>query len=125
MPPRRSRSKACPRRRWWSASGRSATAALRTWARSLAEWTPWWAWAAFAGVVCVSTAMAGLKVRQFALADPQFRLSRSRPETLSVSGLKYTSRAKVVRVFAADFGHSIFAVPLEERRRRLLGIDWV
>jgi cell division protein FtsQ len=31
----------------------------------------------------------------------------------------------VARLFAADFGHSIFSVPLEERRRRLLAIDWV
>ena len=29
------------------------------------------------------------------------------------------------RVFAADFDRSIFSVPLAERRRRLLAIDWV
>ena len=29
------------------------------------------------------------------------------------------------RVFAADFERSIFSVPLAERRRRLLAIDWV
>ena len=29
------------------------------------------------------------------------------------------------RVFATDFDRSIFAVPLDERRRRLLAIDWV
>ena len=29
------------------------------------------------------------------------------------------------RVFAGDFDHSIFSVPLAERRRRLLAIDWV
>jgi cell division protein FtsQ len=28
-------------------------------------------------------------------------------------------------VFAADFGRSIFTIPLAERRRRLLAIDWV
>jgi cell division protein FtsQ len=31
----------------------------------------------------------------------------------------------VNRVFADDFDRSIFSVPLEERRRRLLAIDWV
>ena len=46
-------------------------------------------------------------------------------EAFTISGLKYTSRAKVQRVFAGDFGRSIFSVPLEERRRRLLAIDWV
>ena len=40
-------------------------------------------------------------------------------------GLTYASRSKVQRVFAADFERSIFSVPLAERRRRLLAIDWV
>jgi cell division protein FtsQ len=77
------------------------------------------------GVVCVSTAMAGLKVRQFALTDPQFTLSRDHKDALTIQGMNYTSRAKVLQVFSADFGHSVFSVPLGERRRRLLAIDWV
>lgn len=84
-----------------------------------------WAWAGVAGVACVSTAMAALKVRQFALGDPQFMLSREKAESLTISGLRHASKAKVQRVFAGDFGRSIFSAPLEERRRRLLAIDWV
>jgi cell division protein FtsQ len=84
-----------------------------------------WAWIGLAGVACVSTGMAALKVRQFALGDPQFQLSRDKAESLTVTGLRYASKAKVQRVFAGDFGHSIFSAPLEERRRRLLAIDWV
>jgi len=84
-----------------------------------------WGWAAVGCILFVSTAWAGLQVRQFALVDPQFRLIRDRPDALTVSGLKHTPRAKVARLFAADFGHSIFSVPLEERRRRLLAIDWI
>ena len=42
-----------------------------------------------------------------------------------LQGLVYASRFKVQRVFAADFEHSVFSVPLAERRRRLLAIDWV
>jgi cell division protein FtsQ len=78
-----------------------------------------------AGAVCVSTGMAALKVRQYALADPQFKLSRDKADALTIVGLKHASRAKVQRVFAADFGHSVFAVPVDERRRRLLAIDWI
>ncbi len=37
----------------------------------------------------------------------------------------YAARAKVLRVFAGDYGRSIFSVPLDERRRRLLAVDWV
>ena len=77
------------------------------------------------GVAGVSTAVAGFKARQYALTDPQFMLSNSRPDALTIQGLNYASRTKVQRVFAADFDHSIFSVPLEERRRRLLAIDWV
>lgn len=76
-------------------------------------------------LVCVSSAIAGMKVRQFALTDPQFVLSRDHKDALTIQGMNYTSRAKVLRIFAADFGHSVFSVPLGERRRRLLAIDWV
>lgn len=84
-----------------------------------------WMGVFLAGVVCVSTGMAALKVRQFALADPQFKLSRDKADSLTILGLKHASRAKVQRVFASDFGHSVFSVPIEERRRRLLAIDWI
>jgi cell division protein FtsQ len=83
------------------------------------------AWSLVGGVVCVSTAMGALRVRQFAMSDPQFKLTRGRADALTITGLRYASRAKVQRVFAGDFGHSIFSVALEERRRRLLAIDWV
>ena len=77
------------------------------------------------GALCVSTAVAALKVRDYVIRDPQFLLSRDRRDTLTIEGLRYASRSKVQRVFAADFDHSIFSVPLAERRRRLLAIDWV
>ena len=52
--------------------------------------------------------------------------SRTTARTRSpFEGLTYASRAKVQRVFAGDFDRSIFSVPLAERRRRLLAIDWV
>jgi len=84
-----------------------------------------WVWTIVAGVVCVSTGMAALRVRRFALDDPQFRLPRDRQDALTITGLHYASKAKVQRVFATDFGQSIFSVPIDERRRRLLAIDWV
>lgn len=77
------------------------------------------------GVVCVSTAMAAFKVRHYMITDPQFTLSHDRKDALHIQGLNHASRLKVQHVFAADFGASIFEVPLGERRRRLLAIDWV
>ncbi len=95
--------------------------------RKIARGFNWRLWLAVVvlGVAAVSTAVAGFKVRQYALSDPQFMLSRDHPDALTIQGLNYASQSKVLRVFLLDFGHSIFSVPLAERRRRLLAIDWV
>ncbi|MGA3098613.1 MAG: FtsQ-type POTRA domain-containing protein [Bryobacteraceae bacterium] len=84
-----------------------------------------WLGLAVAASLCVSTGMAAWKVRRYALTGAQFTLSASRQDALEIQGLTDGSRAKVRRVFAADFGGSVFAIPLAERRRRLLAIDWV
>jgi cell division protein FtsQ len=87
-----------------------------------------WRWLAGAVILLlfgVSTAIAGLKARRFVIADPQFTFSRDHKDALTVEGLHYAARAKVLRVFAGDFGRSIFLAPLAERRRGLLAIDWV
>jgi len=73
----------------------------------------------------VSTAMAARSVRSFVTTAPQFRLSRDRPEALTLENVHYASRPKILRVFSPDFEHSIFSAPLGERRRELLAIDWV
>lgn len=76
-------------------------------------------------VVGVSTAMAGYKVRQYVITDPQFYLSRDRKDAITIQGLKYASRLKVQRVFAGDYDRSVYMVPLAERQRRLEAIDWI
>ena len=75
--------------------------------------------------VCVSTAIAARKVQEFVSTDPQFTLSAERPDTIRIAGVRYASQSRVARVFSADLGRSIYLLPLAERRRRLLGIDWV
>lgn len=96
-------------------------------ARETRKGLPWRLWlTAGAGLVlCVSTAVAAYRVRGYVLTDPQFVLSAEDPNALLVQGLRYASRPKVLRAFAADFGRSVFSVSLAERRRRLLAIDWV
>jgi cell division protein FtsQ len=88
---------------------------------------PWhWVWSgAIVLIFGVSTALAGLKLRRFVLTDSQFILSRDHKDALVVQGVHYAARAKILRIFAPDFGHSVFLTPLEERRRALLAIDWV
>jgi cell division protein FtsQ len=88
------------------------------------QWRLWFGLVA-AGVVCVSTALAAMKVHDYVISDPAFTLSRDQKDSLVIDGIKYASRTKVRHAFASDFEQSIFATPLAERRRRLLAIDWV
>ncbi len=89
-----------------------------------------WNWRLLLGLAAlalaaVSTAAAGIKVHRFATTNPQFTLSRDRRDALTLEGVRYASRAKILRVFSPDFGRSVFLAPLAERRRELLAIDWV
>ncbi len=78
-----------------------------------------------AGLACGSAAMAAFEVRAYVLTDQRFTLSAGDKDALTIQGLYYAQRSSVLKVFAGDFGRSVFAVPLAERRRRLLAIDWV
>jgi cell division protein FtsQ len=87
----------------------------------------WRLWLILAGLglACASTAVAAMKLRDYLAADPRYALSADRRDALAIDGLRYASQSKVRHVFDADFGHGILTVPLAERRRRLLAIDWV
>jgi len=76
-------------------------------------------------IITASAATAAFKLREYVITDPQFALSYDRKDAITIEGRKYASRSKVQRVFAGDFGKSVFSIPLAERRRRLLAINWV
>jgi len=88
------------------------------------RWRLWLSLAAL-GVASAAAAAATVKLRNFLETDPRFALSRDRRDALAIAGLEYASASKVRHVFDADWGRGILAVPLAERRRRLLAIDWV
>jgi cell division protein FtsQ len=93
-------------------------------ARPPFRWRLWltiFAWCA----IFISSAVAARQAHRYVLSDPQFILSGEDRNALILKGVTYASRAKLLRIFASDYGRSIFAVPLDERRRRLLAIDWV
>ncbi len=80
-------------------------------------------------VASVSTAWAAKTVRGFLNTDARFVLRSPVPgvknEGVTVTGATYTSVGSVQQVFAQDYGRSIFDISIAERRRRLLGIDWI
>jgi cell division protein FtsQ len=69
--------------------------------------------------------MAARSLQHYVTTRPEFALSHQGRDAFQTRGLVYARRAKVQRVFADDFEHSVFSIPLDERRRRLLAIDWV
>jgi cell division protein FtsQ len=87
----------------------------------------WRLWLTIFGgcAVLISSAFAARKVHHYVLTDPQFLLSDQEREAVTMEGVRYASRARLLRVFTPDWGRSVFAVPLGERRRRLLAVDWV
>ena len=76
-------------------------------------------------IVAGSTALAAAKVRAHILTDASYMLSHENRDALAIQGMVYASRSKVMRVFSGDFGQSVFSISLDERRRRLLAIDWI
>jgi cell division protein FtsQ len=70
------------------------------------------------------------RVEQFLIADTRFHLPpMPEPGTSSpffeVEGIHYTSEQQVQQVFARDFGRSLYLCPIADRRRLLMGVDWV
>ncbi len=88
------------------------------------RWRLWIGVAAFL-LLAASTALAAAKVREHILTDSTYLFSHDNKDALTIQGMVYAPRSKVMRTFAGDFGHSVFSIPLDERRRRLLAIDWV
>jgi cell division protein FtsQ len=84
--------------------------------------------AALAAIALVLAAVSRLD--QFLAEDPRFRLAPPAEETglspaLISAGASHVAPARIAAVFAGDYGRSIYLLPLDERRRSLLAIDWV
>jgi len=91
-------------------------------------------WRLWARLLVWSAVAAGLafgakEVGSFLSRDPRFGLACDANEAacadLEIRGAVYASKQRIQNVFIADFGKSVFLIPLAERRRHLLAIDWV
>ena len=79
--------------------------------------------------ILASIAFAAKQARAYLNTDPHFQLACEAGApgcvSLEIRGAVHASRARLESVFAPDFGSSVFRIPLAERRRHLLAIDWV
>jgi len=105
-----------------SARARSRPSRWRTDVRTVLRMSLW----LLAGLALGVLALA---LQRFLWEDPRFRLPASEWEAegraLVIEGLRCTPRREVLAVFRPDLGGSIYRVPIGERRRQLLAIDWV
>jgi cell division protein FtsQ len=94
------------------------------------QWTPW-RLAAYTLVGVLASAgflFAWHQMDQFLIANPRFVLAETEDETdsrLLLDGLRYAPRHRVEALFREDLGRSVYLIPLAERRRQMLAIDWV
>jgi cell division protein FtsQ len=85
-------------------------------------------WPLYRRILVVATAVlaGGLVVYgagHFLLYSPSVMLER--PDQLQIEGNRFVTREAVVEKFAADMGHSVIFVPLQERRAALEALPWV
>ena len=90
----------------------------------------WWLLILSVCVFAVTGMFAFSRLERFLMRDARFTfLGPQDPgdesKNLRIEGAAHASRAAVTSVFASDFGRSLYEVPVAERRRRLLAVNWV
>jgi cell division protein FtsQ len=82
-----------------------------------------------AGVLLVGGLFGLNRAERYLVRDPRFTFVSPdfglESPSLKLDGIRYASRIQVLRVFAPDFGRSVYLLPLAERRARLKEVDWV
>ncbi len=81
-------------------------------------------------LLLASALVAARAVGRIAASDSRFILDRdagvaANNSDFQIFGLEHASRARVLRIFEKDFGSNILQIPIDERRRKLLAIDWI
>jgi cell division protein FtsQ len=96
------------------------------------DWRGWLRYSSYSAAALLLLASAMFLYARMDLllaSDPRFTLAEPSADgespALRIVGALHTPRAAILRVFSADFGRSVYLLPLEERRRALLEIDWV
>src|SRR5258706_3349721 len=70
------------------------------------------------------------RFQQFMIRDPRFFLPGPpdygfESPNLDLDGVKFASRAQILRLFEHDYGRRLYFFPMTDRRNALLNIRWV
>jgi cell division protein FtsQ len=87
-------------------------------------------YASLCAVTMVGSLYAWRCTEEFLIKDDRFRIpeadySAGPSPYLHVEGVHYASPSQIHHVFAPDLGRSLYLLPLNERRKQLMAIDWV
>ncbi len=90
----------------------------------------WWSVPFLALALALTAVLAFHQLEAFLINDARFRLAAPAehgqdPPTLRFTGASRISKAVLLKIFEKDLGQSVYLLPIEERRRRLLGLEWV
>ena len=112
------------------AAAAAADLAATSRAASFRRGVRWFFWTATLLIAALSALWLYSTVEQFLMSDSRFFLpGPPEPgipsENFRVEGTVNASEQQILAVFQRDFGRSVYLTPIAERRRRLLGIDWV
>lgn len=82
---------------------------------------------ALAVLAAFAIAAAGYKIDEYLASDSHFALPGGPEEhpNLAIHGVVCAPQDRITAAFANDFGRSVYLIPLAERRRALMAIDWV
>jgi cell division protein FtsQ len=88
---------------------------------------------AIAAAMCLVLAggvYASQQFEQFLIRDSRFFLAGpadygQESPNIKLSGVRYASRARILRLFDEDYGRSVYLLPLAVRRKALLNVSWV
>ncbi len=94
------------------------------------RWGRFGFWLIAGMLLMVGTLFAWHRTEEFLIKDDRFRIVEAdelpgQSPDLIVEGIHYASASQIRHIFAEDFGRSLYLVPIQERRSRLLAIDWV
>ncbi len=106
--------------------GSEQEAKKRTWTRGLR----YGLYSALVLTLGVAALYAYSRADQFMASEAQFILAVPATDgggnpALQIEGVGHASRDAILNAFTPDYGRSIYLLPLAERRRSLLAIDWV
>jgi cell division protein FtsQ len=94
------------------------------------HWGRFTLWLIAGLALMIAVVVAWHRVEEFLIKDLRFRIAQAdefagQSPDLVVEGVHYASASQIRHVFAEDLGRSLYLVPIQERRRQLLDIDWV